>query len=288
MYQVKVHQENGLSVYELFDTEFGSWLKVVPERGGIITGFGVENEEIFFLNENTLYDAEKNIRGGIPILFPISGQLENGQYEWNGQVYKMKNHGVARNYPWEVVETCPNEKTASITLRLTSNDGTLKEYPFKFEVIFTYTITKNDLRIDQVYRNISENTMPIYAGFHPYFKTSYKDLIYQTDAKTYLDYNDMRKKSIQGSLNLTDLKESVVLLDAAQREISFELPDQKKTVTMRYGDEFKYIVLWTEKDQEFICVEPWMAKTDELNRKEELVMVEPGKALHSSLVISIK
>ena len=49
-----------------------------------------------------------------------------------------------------------------------------------------------------------------------------------------------------------------------------------------------YIVLWTEAEQEFICVEPWMAMTDELNRKEELVMVEPGKSLHTSLVISVK
>jgi len=288
MYQLKVSKEKELSVYELYNETLGSWLRVAPDRGGIITSFGVENDEILFLNKETLYDPKKNIRGGIPILFPISGQLENGEYEWNGKVYKMKNHGVARNQPWEVIDTDLNETKATVTLRLVSNEDTMKEYPFQFEVIFSYTITKNELSIDQVYRNASDGSMPIYAGFHPYFKTSSKDLTYQTDTKSYLDYNTMEVNSFNHSLDLTNKKESLVLLDSMKKEISFELPELRKNVTMRYGDEFKYIVLWTEAEQEFICVEPWMAMTDELNRKEELVMVEPGKSLHTSLVISVK
>jgi len=288
MYQLKVSKEKELSVYELSNETLGSWLRVAPDRGGIITSFGVENDEILFLNKETLYDPKKNIRGGIPILFPISGQLDNGEYEWNDKVYKMKNHGVARNHPWEVIDTDLNETKATVTLRLVSNEETMREYPFQFEVIFSYTITKNELSIDQVYRNASDESMPIYAGFHPYFKTSSKDLTYQTDAKSYLDYNTMEVNSFNHSLDLTNKKESLVLLDSREKQISFELPELKKNVTMRYGDEFKYIVLWTEAEQEFICVEPWMAMTDELNRKEELVMVEPGKSLHTSLVISVK
>ncbi|PFO04919.1 aldose epimerase [Bacillus sp. AFS076308] len=288
MYQLKVSKEKELSVYELYNETLGSWLRVAPDRGGIITSFGVENDEILFLNKETLYDPKKNIRGGIPILFPISGQLENGEYEWNDKVYKMKNHGVARNHSWEVIDTDLNETKATVTIRLVSNEETMREYPFQFEVIFSYTITKNELLIDQVYRNISDESMPIYAGFHPYFKTSSKDLTYQTDAKTYLDYNTMEVNSFNDSLDLTNKKESLVLMDSMKKQISFELPELKKKVTMRYGDEFKYIVLWTEAEQEFICVEPWMAMTDELNRKEELVMVEPGNSLHTSLVISVQ
>jgi len=288
MYELKVSKEKELSVYELSNKTSGSWLRVVPERGGIITGFGVENDEILFLNKETLYDPQKNIRGGIPILFPISGQLENGEYEWNDKVYQMKNHGVARNHSWEVIDTDIDETKAAVTLRLVSNEETMREYPFQFEVIFSYTLTQNELHIDQVYRNASDEAMPIYAGFHPYFKTASKELTYQTDAKTYLDYNNMEVHPLNHSLDLTNKKESLVLLDSMKKDISFELPELKKNVTMRYGDEFKYIVLWTEAEQEFICVEPWMAMTDELNRKEELVMVEPGKSLLTSLVISVK
>ena len=44
--------------------------------------------------------------------------------------------------------------------------------------------------------------MPIYPGFHPYFKTTEKDLAYRTDAKSFLDYNDGKVKSLQEGLNL--------------------------------------------------------------------------------------
>jgi galactose mutarotase-like enzyme len=287
MYQLNVYKDNALDIYELMDSESKSWLKVVPERGGIIIGFGVNGDEILFLNKETLIDTGKNIRGGIPILFPISGQLENGEYEWDGHVYQMKNHGVARNQPWEVIETKTEDSQASITVGFKSNEETRKPYPFEFEVIFTYTLTKNCLTIDQQYRNQSDSDMPIYAGFHPYFKTASKDLTYETDAKMYLDYNDMKIYEIQGSLDLTNKVESFVLLDTKKSEISFGLPDLKKTISLTFGDEFKYIVLWTEKDQEFICVEPWMAKTNELNQKEELVMIQPGKVLKTTINISV-
>lgn len=288
MYEVKEYDDHEYHVYELSDSKANSWLKVVPERGGIITGFGVEGEEVLFLNEDTLYNPEKNIRGGIPILFPISGQLENGEYEWNGTVYKMRNHGVARDLPWKVIETYQSEKEASITLKLQSNPETKKSFPFDFELTFTYTISGNKLTISQEYSNRSETAMPIYAGFHPYFKTSSKNLTYQTDAKTYLDYNTMQTEKIEGSIDLTGKKESLTLLGTSKREIGFALPDQKRQITMDYGDVFRYIVLWTEKDQDFVCVEPWMAKTSELNRKEELVMIQPGETLLSSLSITVQ
>ena len=84
-------------------------MKAAPERGGIIIGYGVEGTELLYLNNETFQDEEANVRGGIPILFPISGQLENGEYEWEGISYTMKNHGFARNMPWEVIETWGNE-----------------------------------------------------------------------------------------------------------------------------------------------------------------------------------
>ncbi|PLR85321.1 hypothetical protein CVD23_10275 [Bacillus sp. V33-4] len=79
-----------------------------------------------------------------------------------------------------------------------------------------------------------------------------------------------------------------MLTDAVKKEISFVLPELNKKVLMEYGEEFKYVYLWTEKGQGFICVEPWMAKTDELNRKEELYFVKPGEALKTFLTITVE
>ncbi|PPA69216.1 aldose epimerase [Jeotgalibacillus proteolyticus] len=289
MYQIKQLDDHKYSLYELTNARADSWLKVAPERGGIITSFGVEDEEIFFLNKETFYDSDVNVRGGNPILFPISGQLKNGKYEWDGIEYKMKNHGFARNLSWEVVETQTTETDgASITLKLTSSKETKQSYPFDFEVFFTYVLKNNTLNIHQEYVNKSDKEMPIYPGFHPYFKTADKNLNYKTDAQTYLDYNDGKIKKVSDGIDLSDKKESVVLLDGIKKEIAFELPKLNKKIHMTYGEEFAYVYLWTEEGQDFVCVEPWVAKTDELNRKEELIFVHPGESLKTVLTIAVK
>jgi len=287
MYEITTEKDEQYTTYHLKDTKSDSWFKVAPERGGIITAFGVQGVETLFLNKKTFYDEKANVRGGIPILFPISGQLNNGEYEWEGTVYKMKNHGFARNLPWEVIDTS-TENQASITLRITSNEETKISFPFEFEVIYTYVLKDNQLQILQEYVNKSDTEMPIYSGFHPYFKTSDKNLTYETDAKTYRDDNDYEIKNVADGLDLSDKKESFVLLDAKKKEIAFTLPEIDKKITMSYGEEFKYVYLWTEQGQDFVCVEPWIAQTDEMNRKDELYFVGKGDSLKTFLTISVQ
>ena len=288
MYEIKQYKDGQYDVYELIDRRAEAWVKAAPERGGIIIGYGVEGTELLFLNNETFQDEEANVRGGIPILFPISGQLENGQYEWEGVSYTMKNHGFARIMPWEVIETGATNDGAFMTIRLKSNEETKKSYPFDFEVIYTYRLRDGKLSIEQEYRNESDVEMPIYPGFHPYFKTADKDLAYRTDAKSFLDYNDGKVKSLREGLNLNGKKESLVLLDAEENSIEFPLPELSKSVLLEYGAEFRYVVLWTEEGKEFVCVEPWFAKTGQFNLKDELTFIQPGECLKTFLTLSAK
>ncbi|WP_243450016.1 aldose epimerase [Neobacillus terrae] len=281
MYIQREFKEGNLTFIEMRNEDNTSWLRVVPERGGIITSLGLKGKELLFLNEATLFDKQKNIRGGIPILFPISGQLTDGQYEWNGTVYKMKNHGFARDLPWEVVDINTGSNEASITLKLESTKETYTSYPFEFSLIFKYILQENKLTIEQDYQNESNEDMPIYAGFHPYFKSATKELKIETDATEYLDYNDMEYKKFDKVIPINQ-KESFTLKTNSGTVQFFEDP-----VTITYGSDFPYVVLWSEEGQDFVCVEPWMAKTDELNRKEELTMARPNESLHTAISILI-
>lgn len=289
MYEVKELVDQKYKIYELTDTTTNSWVKVAPERGGIIFSYGVEGEELLYLNEETFYNTDKNVRGGIPILFPISGQLSNGTYEWEGKTYAMNNHGFARNASWEVIDS-DMKNSASLKIKLTSNEQTKVSYPFEFDVVFTYVLENSKLTIHQEYHNNGDRPMPMYPGFHPYFKTSEKYLSYETDATKYFDYNDGKVKEFTGSIDLTNFKEAVVLTDANQTNISYHHPTMKKRMKMNYGHQFKYVALWTESDKEFICVEPWMAKAGELNRNEELVMIDGNDSLKTvfSLLYSVQ
>ena len=50
----------------------------------------------------------------------------------------------------------------------------------------------------------------------------------------------------------------------------------------------KYSCLWTEEGKEFVCVEPWFAKTGQFNLKDELTFMQPGESLKTFLTLSAK
>jgi galactose mutarotase-like enzyme len=286
MANVRTYQDGPYRMVELAEEKSGSWLRICPERGGIATSFGSEGEELFYLDRETFLDPTANIRGGNPILFPISGQLKEGRYELDGKEYRMKNHGLARTSPWEVEETGIGASgEAFARLRLTSTEEMLEAYPFAFELVFTYSLLNGAMEIRQEYRNRSERSMPMYPGFHPYFATPVKKLKYETDASLYYDYNDGLTKSFGGEFDIAPLQESIVLTDAKEPRISFLLPASGRRVMLEYSGQFRYVVLWSASGKDFVCVEPWMALTGEFHRGEELVWVPGGETLQAVLAI---
>ncbi|WP_252183570.1 aldose epimerase [Rossellomorea vietnamensis] len=277
------YRDRELEIYELRNAESDSWIKVCPERGGIVIGYGVNGKELLYLNKETFFDPSQNIRGGIPVLFPISGQLENGEYEWEGKTYRMPNHGLARVNPWKVEEVESSSDQASIVLSFNSSPSTLQSYPFEFEVVFTYILKGTSFVIQQEYRNNGTAPMPMYAGFHPYFKSQSKKLNLETNAEIYYDYNDNSYKELSGEMNMNGKAEAVVLVNTKD-ELRADLSDSK--IVMEMEDDFRYIMLWVQEGKNFVCIEPWMARTGEFQRGDELRMIQPRESLRTSVTIS--
>src|SRR5438552_3652936 len=78
--------------------------EVLPQRGGLVTRFAVGRDEVLYLDPTTLVDRTKNVRGGIPVLFPIAGRLGGDRYLIDGASYPMRQHGLARQAPWSVID----------------------------------------------------------------------------------------------------------------------------------------------------------------------------------------
>jgi galactose mutarotase-like enzyme len=285
MYQVISYTENEIQYYKLMDLHTNSYVVVYPERGGIILQYNINGEDLLFLNEKTVKNPEENIRGGIPILFPICGQLKNDEYILNEKTYKMKNHGCARNYPWEVLGT-DSENGASIILRLVSNEETKEIYPFDFGLTFEYKLVDGKLTINQTYLNKSNTTMLMYSGFHPYFNITNKELNFEVNADEYLDYQDQQIKLLEGNtIDFSSRNEAVLLLDVKDNHIVFPLGDKK--VKLEFGDEFKHIALWSQVGESFICIEPWMGKMNDMNDLAQVRLLEQGESLNTEISISV-
>lgn len=81
-----VHKlENTFTIYQLTEADTRSSVSICPERGAIAIQLALGGKELFYLDQATFIDPEANIRGGNPILFPICGQLTDGQYEWEAK-----------------------------------------------------------------------------------------------------------------------------------------------------------------------------------------------------------
>ncbi|MDN3956530.1 aldose epimerase [Sporolactobacillus laevolacticus] len=286
MYQTKEFDKQGLHFIRLMDE--ASYVDICPERGGIVTAFYADGEDVLYMNEATLFDTSKNVRGGIPVLFPIAGQLVEKTYEWNGETYQLANHGLARTRPWRVIRQVNDEAHASIKISFHSTEETRLSYPFDFEVVLTYTLENGRLSIDQTVSNLSSDPMPIYPGYHPYFNITDKTLHLTSKATKYLDYNDQKVKPFTGVIDMNGLKESVVLLDGADTRIEFAFNTAKKVV-FDQDARFRYTVLWVEGDQPFVCVEPWTATTNALNEaKKDLLLVNPGEPIELNVSIHLE
>lgn len=273
-----------LCIFEVKEHKSTSWFQVCPERGGIVTSLALQGQELLYLNKETFYDKSSNVRGGIPILFPICDRLENNKYNFDNKIYTMKNHGFVRNLAWSLKEL--NEEESSITLTLNSNDETRKQYPFDFELNFKYVLLNGEFMIYQSYKNLSNHPMPFYSGFHPYFKTSIKKLPVYNDAKSFYDVQDYATYPFNGELDLADKNEALFLLDCNRRETRFPI-SSSNSLKLTYSNEFKYVTFWSEPTKEFLCVEPWMALPNSLNTKEDLQYLEPGETLNTFMKIQL-
>ncbi|MFX3617907.1 MAG: aldose epimerase [Sporolactobacillus sp.] len=274
MYQIETFNKQGLHFFQLKNES--SFVDICPERGGIVTAFHTNGEDLLFLNEDTLFDTSKNVRGGIPVLFPIAGQLTDKQYQWHGETYSMANHGLVRTRPLQVVSQESDAEHAAVKLSFRSSEETQKSYPFVFEMLLTYHLANGKLSIKQEITNRSDQPMPVYPGYHPYFAIQDKTVRLTTKAAQYLDYNDNRVKAFSDSIPMKGLKESVVLEDGSVTALF----NETKKLVVEADPAYRYTVLWVEGEQPFVCIEPWTAKTNTLNdAPDSLLLVQPKQPL---------
>jgi len=228
-------------------------VRLSSERGAIVTSLRLDGEELLYLDPATFDDREKNVRGGIPVLFPICGPLKTGEYEFGGSRFSMKQHGFARQLEWRVTEQKPD----TVTLELVDNPTTREQYPFRFRYRLQYRALSSGLRIEQTVDNLDRADMPVQMGFHPYFQVGDKEKLRWELPVTRFDDN---KSEDEGDFQGFDFsrpeidwafpkptEQSAALLDH-DRGLKFQLT---------YSEDYEVLVFWTLADKPFVCLEPW-------------------------------
>ena len=146
--QIKLsNKDRGIFVCQL---DQNNYIKFCPQRGGVITNWVSKGKEILYFDEKRFMDKTKSIRGGIPILFPICGNLNTSSSVFGNDFLQLKQHGFARDLQWHYTF---NENEKSLCLFLNASKKTKKYFPFDFELRIGVIIKINCLEFEITIHN---------------------------------------------------------------------------------------------------------------------------------------
>jgi galactose mutarotase-like enzyme len=274
---------DSLETIALVDTAARSRVVIAPSRGGIVTRFDVGDRATLYLDEATLRDPDKNVRGGVPVLFPTPGKLADDAWSHGGRSGALPQHGFARNLAWELVDT-GTEGVAECTLVLASGEATRARWPWRFVLLHHISLVGNVLRIEQHLESESDTPMPYGLGFHPYFRLPAGEkggARIETDATRAWDNVAKREIALDG-IDLAGGEVDLHLLDHGRSDATLRLSGGR-AVELRCGPEYQRWVIWTLPDRDFVCLEPWTSPGNALNDGQGLLELAPGQT-HSTFV----
>ena len=244
------NKDKGIFVLQL---DQNNYIRFCHERGGVITNWVSDGKEILYFDETRFIDKTKSIRGGIPILFPICGNLNTSSSIFGKEYLQLTQHGFARDLKWQY---SLNENEQSLCLFLKESKTTKKYYPFEFELIIEITLKINCLEFEITIFNKTDISMPVNFGLHPYFNVSdFKNLEF---IDTPLNCHNQEKNKISKTLDeLKNINLGVDLLMYTSGRSSFRDKILKRQVTLNHPYPFDLGVIWSDPPRRMICLEPW-------------------------------
>lgn len=253
----------------------GSEVSFCPERGGVIISIkSKKGEEILYMEPDTLADKTKNVRGGIPILFPNAGPIKEGKYP-------LPQHGYARTSDkWEI-ESAENGEFSE---KLSPDDDMMKLFPYDLKLRMKAVMEEDgSVSLSQEVRNEEkEKKLPVSMGLHPYFRvpnSKKKDIKFDFEGG-----KEVEKDFMTWSDGGTTVVDNPKLKDE-NAVLRVEIPDLG-TLVMNVSKEYRKIWIWTLPEKDFICIEFAMREPGGLEKDPE--MIKPGKTFTAGVNLKME
>lgn len=234
--------------------------RVAPARGALVTSLEVKGRELLYLDEETLEDPAKSVRGGIPLLFPFAGSLDNHYAEAAGA--RIPQHGFGRNAEWRVLE----RTAGAIRLEMEIAPKVLAIWPWAMRVEHHFLLTDSGMHLELMVWNRGTRPMPLSPGWHPYFRCE-----------------PHQKQFVTGDFlgtepgNLHDLDEvNYGLVPPADACAEFLIPGLGN-LRLRFAPRMRHLQIWSIPGRPFVCLEPFWGAPNTLNTPAALV-VPAGEA----------
>lgn len=243
-----------------------------------------------------------------PILFPIVCGLWKDTYRIQDKEYHLDRHGFARDTDFKLISKSEDR----ITYALTSNQETLENYPYLFNLAISYRLEGNKIHVIWHVENIDSKTIYFQIGGHPAFlvpgakkeehlkgklrfnNPSPERLYGNTGGCITPGYHKIETK--EGIWNFTEesFAEDAVIFDRSQLK-HIELLDQDDKPAVTLDIKTPAVGIWSPsgKHAPFICIEPWYGIHDWADYKGEfkdkylMNQLLPGSSFMSEYTITI-
>ena len=180
--QYTVTQNGG--VVRLEDSKAQTVVSIATNVGNVAFEMKVKGQNVlrFPFASVDEFKAKPSL-SGIPFLSPWANRLDEQAFYANGKKYPFNMslgnvrgdrpiHGfVTFNPYWRVVEAKADGNSAWVTSRLEfyEQPDWMAQFPFAHTVEITHRLRDGVLEVHTKVQNLSDETMPISIGFHPYF-----------------------------------------------------------------------------------------------------------------------
>ncbi|MGL4392913.1 MAG: aldose 1-epimerase family protein [Fusobacteriaceae bacterium] len=267
-----------------------------------ISNLGAEVKEVTdnLSEHNYMYEQDDSVWASTaPVLFPVVGKCTNNEIRYKGKKYDFKsNHGFARISDFEHIKHSNSEVEMILNSSMMDEDS----FPFEFEFCVTYKLEGRSLYTTYSVTNTS--AVPIYfsVGAHPAFKCPFDDKHKLSDY--YLEFDESEDiltkheitpdafftgktsafKTDKGIIDLAEhnIADTFVFSNFKSECVSLVEKNSDRAITVSLNG-FPYIAFWKKPNGDFVCIEPWCGKADDvgftgdIDQKKDIIKLEPYK-----------
>ena len=213
-------------------------------HGGHVTHFTPANKKpLLFTSAQSLYQADKPIRGGVPLIFPWFGPRQADP------IGNSPMHGFARLSEWTVEQTRSDAQSTTLILRLEASQSTRALWPGEFVLRYQITIT-DKLALEFSVQNVGSEPFAFEEALHTYLEVAdaRQISIDGLAGATFIDKVDQVARKVQnGPIQITGETDRVYLNTQSTCTITDPVNNRRMTVSKENSDA---TVVWN----------PWIAK----------------------------
>lgn len=235
--------------------------KVAPGRGALVTSISVRDREMLYLDRASFQDVTKNVRGGIPVLFPYAGKLKNEDFLPAGT--KMPQHGFGRNRSWTITEGT----SSMLRMRLEPDNAIRSVYPYDFVVEQTCLVVAEGLQVEMMVLNRGAKPLPVSPGWHPYFRCA---------PKQKHEVASSELPQLTAEMFPDDKEFDFGLVAPQDGRAKFDVPELG-LLRLSFNPRMRHLQFWSQPEKPFVCIEPFAGPANTVNTPQR-IDVPPGEA----------